>query len=438
MPSPLRPTRPSHAQVLRRALPVLAAALLAGCGSTPRPVQPVEPVPPAVVATEPAARAAGVLYDTPISVDFAEPLDPATLTTSNVFLKLDTQRVPILLSWDGAARRLRVHPQALLQLRRTYTVELSAGVRTAEGVALGSHGWFFQFTTNSTRRPTRPRPQPGDANESPFAMLSWDSTEVGVGAISYQLWAGTDSAAIAVRAGSPTATTGAARWLPTQRWPLGSSIYWAITVVNAATGERHDGPVRSFRTLPLGLPLDSVLVRGQDYGFNYIIAGVSNIHPYQFCSSDSVVSTGGTQGWMTFPLTALPAGARVAEARLEVYTFPHYVSRLATTTMTLWSSKIGWPLPCRPTAQLRELLPVQDQAVATGRQESDRRIIYMSDLLASHVEATARRGGFFGYEFVSTSRLAYATPRLTDASFHPYLKIHYFRTPPRPELSNLP
>jgi hypothetical protein len=390
------------------------------------------------MATEPVARSSDVVYDTPISVDFSAEMDASTLTTGNVFLKLDTQRVPIVLAWNAGTRRLEIRPQALLRLRRTYTVELTGAVRSADGTSIGDAGWYFQFTTNSTRRPASARPRTGDADESPFVMLSWDSTETGVGTISYEVWSGLDSAAIAVRAGTPTVITPRARLLPEARWPLGEKIYWAITVVNAATGERLRGPVHSFTTLPNGVAVDSLLVRGQDYGINYLIFSSSPIYPYQFCSSDSVWSVTNTQGWMTFPLSGLPADVRVASARLEVHTFSHYVSRLPTTTLTLWSSKLDWPRPCRSNIQFRESLPIQDQAIATGRQESDRRILYVSDLLASHVEASVRRGGFFGYEFVSSARMAYATARIADQDLHPFLKIHYYRTSPTPAWTKAP
>jgi len=104
----------------------------------------------------------------------------------------------------------------------------------------------------------------------------------------------------------------------------------------------------------------------------------------------------------------------------------------------MWSSRYDWPRPCRGSYQFRENLPAQDQLIATARHESDRRLVFMSDLLASHVEATVRRGGLFGYEFLSSARIAYVTPRLVDPTYHPYLKIHYFRTAPGPLSSNSP
>ena len=386
----------------------------------------------------PPARSTGVVYDTPIWVDFATDMDASTLTTSNVFLKLDTQRFPITLSWDAAARRLSIVPQGELVLRRTYTVQIDSGVRTAAGGQLTTDGWFFQFTTNGARRPTTPRPLPGVTDESAFVMVSWDSTELSAGNISYEVWSGLDSASVAGRAGTPTATVSNARWLPDHAWPLGTRVYWAITVVNSTIGERLDGPVLSFATIPAGLPEDSLVVEPSDYAYNYIVPSRSTVYPYQFCSQDSVVSAGGTQGWMSFTLGALPADVHVASVRLEVYVFDSYAARLPNTIMTLWSSKWGWIHQCQAGTQFLDYLPSNDQAVATGYQESGSRLIYSSDLLASHVEATVRRGGFYGYQFVSTQRLAYISPHRFDPATHPRLRIHYYRTAPAPLTSNAP
>jgi len=412
--------------------------VLAGCSAKKLVAQPVVLPPPEVVGTTPAARSTGVVYDTSIAVDFAADMDASTFTTRNVFLKLDTQRVPIDLTWNAASRRLTIVPQAVLQLRRTYTVELGSGVHTAEGGSLGPDGWFFQFTTNGARRPTTMRPLAGAADESPFVMTSWDSTEISVGNISYEVWSGLDSASVAARAGTPTATVPTARWLPTAAWPLGQRVFWAVTVVNATLGERLDGPVQSFATLPPGLAEDSLIVKANDYGYNTIIASVNAAYPYQFCSSDSIVAAGGFQGWMSFPLGGLPADAHLASARLEVYVFDSYTPRLPLTVMTLWSSKWQWVHPCAPRPQLPDLLPSNDLPVAQGRQESGRRVIFMSDLLASHVEAAVRRGGFYGYQFVATQRLAFVTPHYADGAYHPYLKIHFYRTSPAPLAAHAP
>src|SRR4029079_3708675 len=156
----------------------VCAALLfrAGCGAKNPVAKPAVPAPPEVVGTMPVARSTGVPYDTPIWLDFGAERDASTMTASNVFLKLDTQRVTIVTSWDAVTRRLRITPTVSLALRRTYTVEIGPGMKTAEGASLTTGAWFSQFGTNAARRPTTARPLAGTLNESVFAMASWDST----------------------------------------------------------------------------------------------------------------------------------------------------------------------------------------------------------------------------------------------------------------------
>jgi hypothetical protein len=389
-----------------------------------------------VSATQPAARATGVLYDTPIAIVFATPMNATTLTTSNVFLKQDTRRIPIALAWNAALLKLQVIPQNALELRRTYTVEFNANVLAADGTSFGSQGWFFQFTTNSVRRPLTPRPAPGTSGESPFVMLSWDSTEVGLGSISYQVWAGPDSATVAARAGTAIGTSTRANFLPVSRWPLESTIYWAITVLNGTTGERLDGDVERFTTLAASTPMDSIAIPAADYGWNSQAANQQ--FPSQNCLQDSIVSQLGFQAWFQFSMGALPADVHIAEARLEASVFDQNIPRITTGQLQLWSSSQGWIHPCKPGLNFLTDLPKLDRSLAPVRGVGGARVVFSSDLLASHVEASVRRGGFYGYMFSSQQRVAYVTPHLGAPTRAPYLKLYYFRTSPGPALSVAP
>jgi hypothetical protein len=63
-----------------------------------------------------------------------------------VFFKLDTVRYPVTLTYDAVSRTIRVAPRVRLALLRTYTVEITSGVRTVSGHALTPG--FWQFRTN--------------------------------------------------------------------------------------------------------------------------------------------------------------------------------------------------------------------------------------------------------------------------------------------------
>ncbi len=410
------------------ALVLLALPLLPGCGSKlAAPPAPAAPLPPQIKATVPVARSAGVMYDTDIHVDFARPMDAATVTAPNILLKQDTRRIPIVVSYDPAALRARIVPQVALDLERTYTVHLGPGLLAADGGTFGPSGWFFQFTTNGARRPTNPRPQPGTSGESPFVELSWDTTEASAGTIQYEVWTGSDSGTVAARAGNPLTVVNRGRWLPTRAWPLGGPVYWAITVVNATSGERLDGPVQRFATLDPSTPQDSLTIPAGDSGYAMILYFLDANHPYQTCNPESVLCQPSTICWIWFPLSALPADVHVASAQIEVATYPAYVPRLPSTLISMWSSVWDWTRPCRPGLNYYDDLPSNGQNLAVGAPMGGNWILFASDLLSSFVEASVRRGDTFGYSFVSVQHIALAGAHAAPV-VQPVLKIHYFRT----------
>ena len=71
------------------------AALLTGCGKAAVPVAPRLNQPPGVVTLFPAPRSTLVPYDTQIFAQFDHALDPRTVDTTTVFLKVDTRRVAV-------------------------------------------------------------------------------------------------------------------------------------------------------------------------------------------------------------------------------------------------------------------------------------------------------------------------------------------------------
>src|SRR5206468_2177856 len=123
-------------------------------------------------------------------------------STQTVFLKIDTRRFACTVAWDPANLRVHVTPLATLALFKTYTVELSPDIRSADGARLGS-SVFWQFGTTSVRSPTARSPYDRGI-DSPFVTLVWGGNETTPGSLSYALYTGTDSAAVAGRAPAPT------------------------------------------------------------------------------------------------------------------------------------------------------------------------------------------------------------------------------------------
>jgi|GEM_PF-1498929 len=104
--------------------------------------------PPAIVSTSPANGQTGVKLDAVLRVQFAEPLDPATVT-SNALTLVDhlANTVPLQVTYDANKQELVGVPQVSLQLARTYTATVTAGslgVRDVAGNALTTPAsWSF-------------------------------------------------------------------------------------------------------------------------------------------------------------------------------------------------------------------------------------------------------------------------------------------------------
>uniref|UniRef100_A0A832MJ69 SbsA Ig-like domain-containing protein n=1 Tax=Eiseniibacteriota bacterium TaxID=2212470 RepID=A0A832MJ69_UNCEI len=383
-----RPARRAAARVAPALFAALAA--LAGCGERLRaPVEPPPappPAPPAVRAVSPAPRSTGVLYDEAIWIEFSLPVDAATLTPNNVYLKLDTARQPVTLSWDAARGRLALVPGVRLRLRRTYTVEITPRVRTASGAAVAPQGWFWQFTTNSLRRIARPRPADGVAGESPVTRLAWEATDAESGPVDYVAWIGPDSAAIAQRAVAPIAASRRATWFPRSPWPLGTRLYWTVSATHVETRERMDGPVWRFDTLPPDTPLDSIVVAPASWGYCQHSTGRS------FCGSGQIVAG---QSYTNAIRWRMPGGdaLRLAAARV---TFGTSTSQApAAYRPALFATEGAWE-GCSVTQNRPAHDPLLELA-SDGASLNTGAVTFRSTLFAAHLEASVRDAGVYGY-----------------------------------------
>jgi len=428
-----------HGRAPIAAVAALALALLAlvvGCGkgrkASTAPSQ--SSASSKVEIVFPAARSSGVLYDTDIWIQFTEPLDPATINERTVFLKLDTVRLPASLLYDASSRRLRIVPGVVLALRRTYTVEISPGVETAAGVPLGQT-YFWQFTTNSLRRPLPSAPDSSALDESPYALLRWQGTEATAGGAAFELYVGTDSAAVAAR-GIAFFTRDTLNYhLPRNRWALGTPFYWSVTAVNKTTGERLAGPVWRFQTLPPGTPVDSLVVPAADWGVFC-----------QYCGPSSRVTcnTGSIAAGQSYPNYnngihwnfQSAAGRKLAGARLTLtFNTANVGDDLTTYQPTIHRAVAPWA-PCTysettPKPDLIELaFGVQEPGTSRERFESDR--------LTSHLEATVRYSGFYGYSIRTTRNISFASPANASDLTRPGLKLYYYRLPPAPASAKAP
>ena len=271
------------------------------------------PAVPELVATQPAPRATGVLYDSEFWGQFSRPLDGRTVSTTSVFLKLDGQRVPIAVSYDGLTRRIVLRPTVTLELQRTYTAEFSTAVHAADGTPIAPNV-YFQFTTNSLRRASYDYPLAG-ALEGPFVTLGWGGTKGPDGNILYDLYASTDSLEVERRQSPSIAHSVFTRFVPAAAWPMGATVYWSLTSENVTTHERLPGSVRSFRVLDANTPIDSMEIQTRDHGSSDNRLRISN-----YCNQVEVPSGPNFNCSFHWEYAGIPLGVRLAGATMKLTT----------------------------------------------------------------------------------------------------------------------
>jgi hypothetical protein len=112
-------------------------------------------VGPTVIAVSPPAGASNVALDTSVTIDFSEPLDPASVTESSVALQLGGAPVAGQRTLSADRRRVVFRPSSPLTPISTYSLVLATSLRDPAGHSLSG----FTPTTFSTLDPSRP-PQP--------------------------------------------------------------------------------------------------------------------------------------------------------------------------------------------------------------------------------------------------------------------------------------
>ncbi len=291
---------------------LFAAALAAAAGACSRkePVAPVPPAPLSVVAVQPPARSAGYAYDGQIWALFDRPLDPKTVDSTSVFLKIDTKRLSCAIGYEPTSRRIVVVPRAALALNTTFTVIVTTRVKAKDGASLPQE-YLWQFSTSSIRRLEYVDPAPGVV-ATPVAMLRWSSPGAVPGALLFQVYAGPDSGVVANRLIAPVLTTVRSYYLPRQEWPEGARTYWAVTTTNLTTGEKLLSPTAGFEVLPAGAPTHVVTTGLIEWG------AVQNNRTTQYCLQTYIPVGASYNSAVRVDLDPSRLGKRVRSARLTM------------------------------------------------------------------------------------------------------------------------
>jgi hypothetical protein len=376
------------------------------------------------VAVSPPARGIHVSPDTPIWAQFATALDPRTVNVLNVFLKVDTRRLPIDVSYDAASQRIQITPLVALQLVRTHTVELSPRIQAADGTPLGAtFGW--QFTLIGIRSPRAPFPSDSTVDEF------WNGTETTAGTIIYDIYAGTDSSLVSHHLLPAIGHPIDMNYLPTARWAQGASIYWQVHTRNTTTGESSDGPLWTFATLPASTPIDSVFVPARDWFFGATTGGSRYIAR---CNPDSIPSGNGADNYLRWNFSSLSPGTRLAGARMEASPLSYWASALPRGANLVGLKSTGGGCPPGGTFGVPFPIPIGSTVLSFGTVIPGDRILFSSDSLTAHLEASIRHTGFTGYEFNSRLRIAYIPPSYPPPNPVPTLKLYIYR-PTSPALA---
>ena len=114
--------------------------------------------PPTVRSVNPFNGASGVLTTTNVLATFSEGMDPATITSANVFLRTPTNTVvPATLSYTSATNTATIVPTSSLAYSTTYTGVVKAAVKDLAGNAMAAD-FTWTFTTSA---PPPPPPTQG-------------------------------------------------------------------------------------------------------------------------------------------------------------------------------------------------------------------------------------------------------------------------------------
>lgn len=407
----------------RPSLSVLVLTVsLSGCSkhSTDSTAPPSAPPVPELVAMQPPARSPSAIYDGDIWAQFDRPLDPRTVDTLNVYLKLDGQRTPIAVAYDAATQRVTLAPRVVLQLQRTYTVEFSTAVKGADGTPIAS-GVFYQFTTNSLRRPVYDFPLAAPP-EGPVATLGWGGTQGPTNNLFYELYVSTDSNAVNARTAPMLARNVFTRFVPSVGWPMGSTIYWAVTVENETTHERLAGSLMSFQTLPASMPLDSVTIPARDHGSK------SATSSQQSCNNQSFTTGGAFNGALHWDVGQIPADARLQSVSIQLRVWDSDTSTVQGSQPVLWMAQNDW-LPCTmnyPGPPYNELTGF----LAPATTENSKTAVFSSDRLAGLLEAQMRgRTLLYGTIVKASHAVSFHSTLSGDFPSRPSAVVRFYHVP---------
>jgi methionine-rich copper-binding protein CopC len=105
-------------------------------------------MPPTVTGKTPGNNATGVALTVAPTATFSRAMDATTINGTTVVLSGSSGAVAAAVAYDSSARVVTITPSAALASGATYTVQLSSGIKSQDGLALAAVSW--SFTTASS------------------------------------------------------------------------------------------------------------------------------------------------------------------------------------------------------------------------------------------------------------------------------------------------
>ena len=100
-------------------------------------------IPPTVTAKTPSAGATGVAVTVAPTATFSRAMDATTINGTTVTLSGPSGAVAATVAYDSGTRIVTITPSAALAAGTAYTVQLSSGINSQDGVALSTVTWSF-------------------------------------------------------------------------------------------------------------------------------------------------------------------------------------------------------------------------------------------------------------------------------------------------------
>jgi hypothetical protein len=394
---------------------LIVVAAFAGCGKhATEPPPPSVPGSPVLVASEPPARSSLVLYDATIWGQFDRDLDPRTIDSLGVFLKLDGQRINCGVAYEASTRKIHITSRTTLLLQRTYTVEFTPAIESAEGVPLAKT-LFFQFTTNSLRRIVYDWPPQGGV-AGPLTRLAWGGSQGPVNETKFRVYADPDSMSVANRTTAPLQDNVFTRLLPSAAWPRGTRIYWAVTSENVPTHELMHGPVTWFDVIGDAAVERTLIVHGKDHGSRNAQNTIS------YCANVELPCGPAFNGAIHWNLVDLPLGALITGATVRLAATQN--NRYSTSLPFLTLSQNEWVAcsivnPGPPYPEVNGML-------STATPVDTIRVDFSDPRLGAFFEAYLGKDPYtFGTLVRALSTISYSSPLQGDPTRQPFATIRY-------------